>query len=97
MGENNTIERMTVTVTREMAHAMRSALNEGAYASSSEIIREALRDWHHKRKLRETELDALRVDIAVADRDIAEGRVGAFDINRIAEQGQKKLQSRSRS
>lgn len=97
MGENNAIERMTVTVTREMAHTMRSALNEGAYASSSEIIREALRDWQHKRKLRETELETLRADIAVADKDIAEGRVDTFDVNKIAEQGQKILQSRSRS
>ena len=43
MSDNRSIERMTVTVTPEMAAAMQTALAEGAYASSSEIVREALR------------------------------------------------------
>jgi len=97
MSDNSNIERMTVTVTPEMALAMRSALNEGAYASSSEIVREALRDWQHKRRLKETELTALRGDIVEADRDIASGRVNAFDPDKIIKKGQKKLSSRSAS
>ncbi|WP_339863282.1 ribbon-helix-helix domain-containing protein [Thalassospira alkalitolerans] len=97
MGKNNTIERMTVTVTQEMALAMRSALTQGAYASSSEIVRDALRDWQHKRKLQETELEALRTDIAVADRDVAEARVETFDADQIVKKGQQRLQSRSGS
>ena len=47
MSDNRSIERMTVTVTPEIAVAMQAALAEGAYASSSEIVREALRDWQH--------------------------------------------------
>ena len=47
------LERMTVTVTPEMAGAMRAALEGGAYASNSEIVREALRDWR-QRQLRES-------------------------------------------
>ncbi len=97
MGKNNTIERMTVTVTQEMALAMRSALTQGDYASSSEIVRDALRDWQHKRKLQETELEALRVDIAVADRDVAEARVETFDADQIIKKGQQRSQSRSGS
>ncbi|HBU99002.1 MULTISPECIES: ribbon-helix-helix domain-containing protein [Thalassospira] len=97
MGTNNTIERMTVTVTQEMAHTMRSAMREGGYASSSEIIREALRDWQHKRKLKQSELDALRADIAVADQDIAEDRVSSFNAETILQRGQEKLNVRSRS
>lgn len=97
MGTNNTIERMTVTVTQEMADTMRSAIREGGYASSSEIIREALRDWQHKRKLKQSELDALRADIAVADQDIAEDRVSRFNAETILQRGQEKLNVRSRS
>ncbi|MDJ0685144.1 MAG: type II toxin-antitoxin system ParD family antitoxin [Alphaproteobacteria bacterium] len=95
MPEKNAIERMTVTVTPEMAAAIQTALAEGAYASGSEIVREALRDWQHKRRLRETELAALRADIAVADQDIAAGRVGAFDAGKIIRKGRKKSQGRS--
>ena len=97
MSDNSNIERMTVTVTPEMAGAMRAALGDGAYASNSEIIREALRDWQHKRRLRETELLALRGDIAAADRDIADGRSGVFDADKIIKKGQKILKDRSTS
>lgn len=97
MSENSNIERMTITVTPEMATAMRAALNDGAYASNSEIIREALRDWQHKRRLRENELAALRGEIALADRDIAEGRAGAYDAEKIIRMGQKKSTARSPS
>jgi antitoxin ParD1/3/4 len=89
MSENSNIERMTVTVTPEMALSMRTALSDGAYASNSEIVREALRDWQHKRRLRETELVALRADIAAADQDIAGGRASAFDADKIIRKGQK--------
>lgn len=89
MSETNSVERMTVTVTPEMALSMRAALSEGAYASSSEIVREALRDWLHKRRLRETELEALRADITAADNDIAQGRVHRFDPEKIAAKGQE--------
>ncbi len=43
------IERLTITLTAEMAEAVRTAVQAGEYASSSEIIREALRDWRHNR------------------------------------------------
>ena len=43
----STIERITITLTAEMAQAVRGAVQAGEYASSSEIIREALRDWRH--------------------------------------------------
>ena len=41
----STIERITITLTAEMAHSVRAAVQAGEYASSSEIIREALPDW----------------------------------------------------
>ncbi|MBP5856250.1 type II toxin-antitoxin system ParD family antitoxin [Marivibrio halodurans] len=97
MSERNSIERMTVTLTPEMALAVRAALDEGSYASSSEIVREALRDWQHKRRLRETELETLRGDIAAADDDRAQGRVGAFDADKIIKKGQEKSKRRAPS
>lgn len=94
MSENSSIERMTVTVTPEMAMTMRAALTDGAYASNSEIVREALRDWQHKRLMRETELAALRGDIALADQDITDGRVHAFDAEKIIRKGQERSKNR---
>ena len=42
------IERMTVTLTAEQVVAVKEAVESGAYASSSEIVREALRDWMYR-------------------------------------------------
>ena len=39
------IERLTITLPAEMAAFVRGAVDEGNYAASSEVIREALRDW----------------------------------------------------
>ncbi len=39
------IERMTITMPAEMAAALRQTVAGGEYASTSEIVREALREW----------------------------------------------------
>ena len=68
------IERMTIALTAEMARIVRAAVEAGDYASSSEIIREALRDWSDKRMLRQRDLAALRASIQEGLDDIAAGR-----------------------
>jgi putative addiction module CopG family antidote len=50
------IERLTITLPAEMAELVKGAVNDGDYASSSEVIREALRDWKMKRELRLAQL-----------------------------------------
>jgi antitoxin ParD1/3/4 len=47
------LDRITIKLTVEMAQAVRGTVQAGEYASSSEIVREALRDWRHKRALQE--------------------------------------------
>ena len=91
------IERLTVTLTVELAAAVRAAVKAGEYASASEILREALRDWQHKRRLRQQELDRLRADIAVALDDLAAGRVRDFDAERIIAKGRKRSPRRATS
>ena len=66
-----------------MAQAVRGAVQAGEYASSGEIIREALRDWRHKRALQEQELGELRAQVQNGLTDNAAGRVRDFDAARI--------------
>lgn len=94
---SSTIERLTVTLTSEMAHAVKGAVESGAYASSSEVIREALRDWRHKRMMQERQLAELRADVQAGLDDIEAGRVRDFDAGRIIEDGRKRLADRSPS
>lgn len=43
------IERLTVTLPADMAAIVKGAVAGGDYASASEVVREALRDWKMKR------------------------------------------------
>ncbi len=88
------IERLTITLPHEMAAVVKSAVEGGDYASSSEVVREALRDWKMKRALRLKEMEALKADIDQGLSDVAEGRVQEFDAARIIERGRTLLANR---
>ena len=85
------IERMTITMPAEMAAVVKSAVDAGDYASTSEVVRAALRDWKTKRALQIEELAALKADIDAGLADVAAGRVKDFDAARIVERGRKLL------
>ena len=91
------IERLTITLPAEMAAVIKSAVDSGDYASNSEVIREAMRDWKTKRAVQLWELEALRDDIDKGLADLSEGRVKDFDAQRIIERGRKLLAARSTS
>jgi len=88
------IERMTITLPSDMAAVVKGAVEGGDYASSSEVVREALRDWKTKRALQLQELAALKAEIDRGLTDLAEGRVQDFDAARIIERGRKLLAGR---
>jgi len=59
------IERLTITVPAEMAATVRLAVDGGDYASTSEVVREALRDWVRQHDAERRELETLREAIRV--------------------------------
>ncbi len=81
------IERLTVTLPAEMAAMLKSAVEGGDYASSSEVVREALRDWKMKKALQNRALENLREDIDAGLADLAGGRLVDPDIDRIMQLG----------
>ena len=54
------VEKVSVALTQDMAALVREAVSSGEYASSNEVIREALRDWKTKRVLASIQIDELR-------------------------------------
>lgn len=54
------VEKISIALPPDMAASLRKAVESGEYASSSEVVREALRDWKLKRKFESLELDELR-------------------------------------
>lgn len=55
-----TAEKISIALPPEMVHIVRNAVATGEYASSSEVIRDALRDWTYKRSLRQQGIAGLR-------------------------------------
>jgi len=69
------VEKVSVALTPEMAAMMREAVETGEYASASELMREALRDWRSRRIQREQAVEELRRqwDIGIASGPAQDG------------------------
>ncbi|MGV6873407.1 type II toxin-antitoxin system ParD family antitoxin [Pseudochelatococcus sp. B33] len=63
------VERLSITLPADMARLIRQKVEEGHYASNSEVIREAVRTWQEREQIRIAHLDTIRARIAEADTD----------------------------
>jgi antitoxin ParD1/3/4 len=54
------VQKISVALTAEQIGALRSAVETGEYATTSEIVREAIRERQCKRELRQEDLRRLR-------------------------------------
>ena len=87
------VEKISVALTPEMVASLREAVAGGAYASSSEIVREALRDWQEQRRERDARITHLKAKIHQAARNperVTDNELGAhFDKLLVSAQAQK--------
>jgi len=74
------IQRLSVALPAPMADKVRQAVSDGEYASTSEVIRDALRLWESRRHLRERDVSVLRDRWDVGK---ASGRAGLLDVRRV--------------
>jgi antitoxin ParD1/3/4 len=54
------VEKISIALPPEMVAQLRQAVETGAYASSSEVVRDALRDWTRKRQMQQNGIAELR-------------------------------------
>lgn len=72
------VEKMTIALTAEQAGFVRHAVDSGEYASTSEAIREAVREWKERRDLLGYTVDELRmlaqagIDSGISPRTLAD-------------------------
>ena len=83
----SSIEKISVALTGEQVESLNAAVTSGEYASASEIVQEALRDWQAKRQ---SPLDdvALR---ALWDEGKASGSAGAVDFEALRRDARARL------
>ncbi len=77
---STTVEKITVALTKEIADNVRAAVKAGDYASTSEVVREALRDWQLKRASQREQIEHLR---RLWEVGLKSGQAGPFDIGEI--------------
>ncbi len=71
------VQKVSVALTTEQLAAVKAAVASGDYATTSEVVREALRDWQHKRELRQEDILRLR---QLWDEGKASGQGAPLDI-----------------
>ncbi len=69
------VEKVSVALTPEMAATMRQVVDAGEYASASEVMREALREWKLRRLQREQAIEELgrQWDAGIASGEAVDG------------------------
>ncbi|MBZ9702439.1 MULTISPECIES: type II toxin-antitoxin system ParD family antitoxin [unclassified Mesorhizobium] len=82
------VEKMSIAVTPQQAAVMREAVEAGEYATASEIVREAVRDWLAKRELRHDDIQRLR---QLWDEGKASGRPEPVDFDELRKEARRKL------
>ena len=84
------IQKLSIALTAEQVANLKSAVDNGEYATTSEIVREALRDWQFKRELRQEDLRRLR---QLWDEGKASGAAEQADFDRTRLEARRRLTS----
>jgi len=82
------ILKVSVALTGEQVSILKLAVEAGEYATTSEIIREALRDWQFKHDLRREELARMR---AAWDQGVNSGEAAPVDMKELRTEARKRL------
>ena len=54
------VQKVSIALTEELVETVRAAVASVDFGSSSEVVREALRDWRDRRERRQAEIEHLR-------------------------------------
>ena len=84
------VQKVSVALTSEQLAALKAVVAAGEYATTSEIVREAVRDWQHKRLLRQEEIRRLG---QLCDEGVASGDAGPVDFALLRSEARKRLEA----
>ena len=96
------VEKLSVSLSKDLAKMVRGAVGTSGYTSSSEVIREALRDWKVKQAKQASDIGRLQKawqegvsDIGNEDFEEINNEADATSLVKdIAKRGRKKLTSK---
>jgi len=83
------VEKISIALTPDLASLLRNVVDSGYYTSSSEVIREALRDWRDKQHLNEQKVFEIR---KLWQEGIDSGSAGSLNIEEIKLEARRKYE-----
>ncbi len=84
------VEKITIALTPEMARFIRGAVNAGEYASTSEAVRDAVREWKERRDLLGYTVEELR---RLAAEGIASGPSGRSSMEDVKVEARRRFEA----
>jgi antitoxin ParD1/3/4 len=85
--------KISISMTPQQAELIRDAVESGAYNSSSEVVREAIRDWSAKWAARKDDIQRLREIWAEGK---ASGKAVPVDFDDLLEEARQELRTASK-
>jgi antitoxin ParD1/3/4 len=86
------VEKMTIALTPEMAGFVREVVAKGQYASTSEAIREAVREWQERRDLLGYTVEELR---GLVQEGLESGEPTPLNMDDVKANGRRRLAYRA--
>ena len=83
-----TVDKLSIALTPELSADIRTAIASGEYASTSEVIRDALRAWKQQRESRAVAIEELR---RLWREGLESGDAGVLDGEDIKRRGRARL------
>ncbi len=84
------VEKVSVSMTLQHAELLRDAVSSGAYASGSEVVREAMRDWSAKWVQKREDIVKLR---AMWEEGKASGPAVEVDFDAVLDEARQEIAS----
>lgn len=84
------IHKISIAISGEQLRAVKDAVASGAYASTSEVIRDALRGWQLREPLRKAEVERLR---KAWEEGLASGPPEPYSLAEILDKGERRLKA----
>jgi antitoxin ParD1/3/4 len=88
------IHKVSIALTGDQIAALKKAVDSGDYATTSEAVREAIRDWQLKRDLTQADVKRLR---ELWDEGKARGGFRPVDFSEVKREGRRRLAKRKTS
>jgi antitoxin ParD1/3/4 len=87
------VEKISIALTQDMLATVREAVTCGDYATSSEVVRDALRDWKLRRTLEQQQIEDVR---RLVDEGIASGFKPHDGMESIKAEGRRRIAAQAK-